>query len=72
MIFPVVTDNSCAILQYFPHAQNFPRKNFPWHGFFTRGARMKTLCFQRLVFGLLRANSKNRRREDAPRIPLGD
>jgi hypothetical protein len=48
------------------------RKIFQQRGFFTRSAKIKTLCFQRFVFGQQRANSSNRRREDTPRIPLGD
>ncbi len=53
-------------------AKHFTRKIFPRHGFFTRGAKMKALCYQRFVFGQPRANNRNCRREDAPRIPLGD
>ena len=39
---------------------------------FYPGSEIKTLCFQRLLFGQDRATCSNRRREDAPRIPLGD
>ena len=52
--------------------KTFPTENFPAAWLFYPGAQIKTLCFQRLVFGLPRASNSNRRREDAPRIPLGD
>jgi|SRR5580692_3595851 hypothetical protein len=55
-----------------PEGKNLSRKNFQRYGFFTRGTRIETVCFQRLVFGLVRAPVVNRRREDEPRIPLGD
>jgi hypothetical protein len=61
-----------AILHGSPYEQNLSPEKFPAAWLFYRGARIKTVCFQRLVFGLPRAPIVNRRREDAPRIPLGD
>ena len=61
-----------AISAVFDCAKKCTRKNFPQHAFFTRSVKIKTLCFQRFMFGLPRANNRNCRREDSPRIPIGD
>ena len=71
--FPGELTVYAAFYSDFPIMQKIRPGKFSRAMAFLPGVRkIKTLCFQRFVFGLPRANSKNRRREDAPRIPLGD